>query len=67
MADDDGPGTTCSVRLIDRRTGAVHRINGAPLVIFTRRPDEAAADLLKGRDPQVWDVRVEPMNPGSRP
>jgi hypothetical protein len=55
-------GRTCSVRLIDRRTGAVHRINGAPLVIFTRRPDEAAADLLDGRDAAVWEVWVEPLS-----
>ncbi len=52
---------TCAVHLIDRRTGAAHRINGTPLVIFTRRPDEAAADLLSGRDPAVWEVRIEPV------
>lgn len=48
-----------SVRLIDRRTGAAHRVNGTPLVIFTRNPDEAEQDLLDGRDRSVWEVRVE--------
>lgn len=50
---------TCAVRLIDRRTGTVLRLNGSPLVLYTRNPDQAAADLLEGRDPAVWDVRVE--------
>lgn len=52
---------TCAVRLIDRRTGRPHRVNGSPLVLFTRRPEEAVAELLEGRDPAVWEARVEPM------
>lgn len=50
---------TCAVRLVDRRTGALHRVNGTPLVLFTRRPDEAVAELLSGRDPKVWEARVD--------
>jgi hypothetical protein len=50
---------TCAVRLIDRRTGSVHRINGTPLVVFTRNPDEAAADLLQGRDGSLWEARID--------
>ena len=53
--------TTCAVRLIDRRTGLTHRVNGSPLVIFTRNPTEAVADLLEGRDASVWEARVEPI------
>ena len=53
--------TTCAVRLIDRRTGLSHRVNGSPLVIFTRNPAEAVADLLEGRDARVWEARVEPI------
>jgi hypothetical protein len=53
--------TTCAVRLIDRRTGLTHRVNGSPLVIFTRNPSEAVADLLEGRDATVWEARVEPI------
>lgn len=49
----------CAVSLIDRRTGRAHRINGRPLVLFTRQPEEAAAELLEGRDAAIWDVRVE--------
>lgn len=61
----------CAVRLIDRRTGQTHRINGSPLVLFTRSPDEAVAELLSGRDATVWEARVEPIgaaprNAGSR-
>jgi hypothetical protein len=66
MAEAADGGRTCSVGLIDRRTGAAHRINGAPLVVFTRRPDEAAADLMDGRDPAVWEVRIEPLSPAMR-
>lgn len=53
--------TTCAVRLIDRRTGLTHRVNGSPLVIFTRNPAEAVADLLEGRDVTVWEARVETL------
>ena len=49
----------CAVRLIDRRTGQTHRINGSPLVLFTKSPDEAVAELLSGRDATVWEARVE--------
>lgn len=57
---------TCAVRLIDRRTGQTHRINGSPLVLFTRSPDEAVAELLSGRDAAVWETRVEPIGPAPR-
>lgn len=33
----------CAVRLIDRRTGQTHRIDGSPLLLFTKAPREAAA------------------------
>ncbi len=54
----------CAVRLIDRRTGQTHRINGSPLVLFTRAPGQAVAELLSGRDPAVWEARIEPLGPG---
>ena len=66
---DAGPGPrspACAVRLIDRRTGQTHRINGSPLVLFTRNPAEAAADLLSGRDVAVWEARIEPIEPEAR-
>jgi hypothetical protein len=53
------PHPTCAVRLIDRRTGRGHRINGSPLVLFTRNPTEAVAELLAGRDTRIWEARVE--------
>ncbi|WP_146161952.1 spore germination protein [Pseudogemmobacter blasticus] len=57
---------TCAVRLIDRRTGRSLRVNGSPLVLFTRRPDEAVAELLEGRDPAVWEARIEPLGREAR-
>lgn len=54
-------GQTSAVRLIDRRTGQTHYVNGSPLIILTRRPDTAAAELLSGRDAAVWEVRVDPI------
>lgn len=56
----------CAVRLVDRRTGTVHRINGTPLVILTRDPQEAAAELLDGRDPGLWEARIDTMGTGGR-
>lgn len=56
----------CAVRLIDRRTGQTHRINGSPLVIFTRNPAEAVAELLEGRDAAVWEARIDPIGSGGR-
>lgn len=51
----------CAVRLVDRRTGQTHRVNGSPLVRFTRSPEEAVAELLSGRDASVWEARIEPI------
>jgi hypothetical protein len=51
----------CAVRLVDRRTGLTHRVNGSPLVLFTRNPTEAIAELLSGRNASVWEARVEPI------
>jgi hypothetical protein len=56
----------CAVRLIDRRTGQTHRINGSPLVVYTRDPEAAAAELLAGRDATVWEARIEPLSQGNR-
>ena len=53
----------CAVRLIDRRTGQTHRINGSPLVLFTKSPALAVAELLDGRDAAIWEARVEPIGP----
>ncbi len=52
---------TCAVRLIDRRTGQTHRINGSPQVVFTKTPEQAVAELLAGRDATVWEARIEPL------
>ncbi|MFE3837278.1 hypothetical protein [Pseudogemmobacter sonorensis] len=58
-----GSNGTCVVRLIDRRTGLTHRVNGSPLVVFTRNPAEAMAELLEGRDRGAWEVRVDAIEP----
>ena len=55
----------CAVRLVDRRTGLTHRINGSPLVLFTRNPAEAVTGLLAGRDASVWEARIEPIGGGA--
>lgn len=51
----------CAVRLVDRRTGLTHRVNGSPLVLYTKNPTEAVAELLSGRDAAVWEARIEPI------
>ena len=55
-----------AVRLIDRRTGRAHRINGTPLVLYTRNTAEAEAELLQGRDPQHWEIRIDRIQIGDR-
>lgn len=52
---------TCAIRLIDRRTGRPHFVNGRALVLFSSRPETAAAELLQGRDASVWEVRIDPF------
>jgi hypothetical protein len=60
------PGSVCAVTLVDRRTGAALRVNGSRLVIYTRASEIAARELLDGRDPAVWDLRVQPLDPARR-
>ena len=60
-----GTPATCAVRLIDKRTGTTHRVNGRPVILFTPRPADAVAELLAGRDPRFWEARVEPFGASS--
>lgn len=55
-----------AVRLVDRRTGQFLRINGAPLLAISRRPREAAAEMLDGRNPDLWEARIEPLSTTTR-
>ena len=54
---------TCAVRLIDRRTGASHRVNGRAVMLLSLDPALAARTLLAGRDAAVWEARIEPFGP----
>lgn len=56
---DGGAREIYAVRLIDRRSGLPMRSNGALVTIYTAFPNEAAAEALKGRSREVWEVRVE--------
>lgn len=60
------PGTLCVVSLVDRRTGVPLRVNGSKLAIFTRAPALAAGELLQGRDPSIWEVKVQALDPARR-
>lgn len=60
-------GQMHAVWLIDRRTGEAHRVNGEPQVIHTRRPDEASATLLAGRNPSVWKTVAYPLGQAVEP
>lgn len=51
--------TLCAVHLIDRRTGSLHRVNGRPLLMLTRKPQDAVTELMVGRDPAIWETRIE--------
>lgn len=56
------PAPLCVVRLIDRRTGAQHRVNGMPLSVFTHSPQATITDMMSGRDPALWEARVDLMD-----
>ena len=56
-------GCAYQVSLIDRRTGRAHRVSGRPVTRFTRDPQSATVELLAGRDPHLWETRVEPLDP----
>ena len=59
-------GRTCMVRLVDRRTGAPLRVDGAVVTLMTRNPEEAVRDLMAGRNPSRWDARVDPIDSAAR-
>ncbi|MGZ3217825.1 hypothetical protein [Paracoccus sp. T5] len=56
----------CAITLIDRRTGRLHRANGAALVARSRDPHGAAAELLAGRESRLWDAHVQPLTAPAR-
>ena len=58
-ASQTRPAPMCVVRLIDRRTGALHRVNGTPLSVFTHTPHAAVTEMMSGRDPALWEARVD--------
>jgi hypothetical protein len=60
------PGSVCVVTLVDRRTGATLSLNGHRVAVYTRAPRIAAEELLAGRDPALWDVRVLALDPARR-
>ncbi len=56
-------GSVCAVTLVNRQTGDALRVNGSRVIVYTRAPGIAAEELLSGRDPGRWDVRVQPLDP----
>lgn len=40
---------------------AASRPCGTPLTVFTEEPLEVAAELLRDRDPNLWDVRIRAL------
>ncbi len=54
-----------AVSLVDRRTGRIHRRNGSPLSVLTSDPKGSAEELLKGRDPTLWQARIDPLPQGA--
>ncbi|MTH64692.1 hypothetical protein [Paracoccus shanxieyensis] len=51
-----------AVALVDRRTGKPHMISGIPLVLMTCEPVTASQDLMRNRDPRLWDTFIERMD-----
>lgn len=65
-AEPVGPetGPLFSVRLVDRRTGSVPKLNGIPLAMMTRQPKLAVTNLMRGRNRAVWRAEIEPVEMG---
>lgn len=51
-------GPVWCLHLVNRVTGDVLRLNGMPLVIYTRDASEGVASLLEDRDPRQWRAEV---------
>lgn len=54
-----------AVSLVDTRTGRPHRIGGAVVTLFARRPDEASEELLRNRDPGQWRIEAKAFAPSA--
>lgn len=48
-----------NVRLISRRTGEPHLVRGRPLEMVTCDPISASSQLMRNRDPELWDAFVQ--------
>jgi hypothetical protein len=51
-----------AVSLIDRRTGDPHLICDMPLRLTTDTPALTASELMRNRDPDIWDIFVERLD-----
>lgn len=51
-----------AVSLIDRRTGRPHRISDIPLRLITCEPFEAARDIMRDRDPSIWETAIHRLD-----
>lgn len=51
-----------AVSLIDRRTGKPHRISDIPLRLMTCEPFDTAQELMRNRDPAIWDTFIERLD-----
>uniref|UniRef100_A4WQN7 Uncharacterized protein n=1 Tax=Cereibacter sphaeroides (strain ATCC 17025 / ATH 2.4.3) TaxID=349102 RepID=A4WQN7_CERS5 len=56
-----------SLHLVHRETGDVLRLNGMPLVIYTRDATEGLAALLEDRDPRLWRAEVSQVTASHQP
>lgn len=51
-----------AVSLIDRRTGNPHLICDTPLRLTTDTPALTASELMRNRDPDIWDTFIERLD-----
>ncbi|WP_424931854.1 hypothetical protein [Amaricoccus macauensis] len=48
-----------AIKLENQETGKCLDIDGIVLTWFTRNPEEAIRDLMEGRNPELWEPRLE--------
>jgi hypothetical protein len=52
-----------AIRLENQETGVCLDVDGIVLTWFTRSPEAGIRELMEGRDPEIWQPRVERLLP----
>ncbi|MBT9385762.1 hypothetical protein KM176_17965 [Pseudooceanicola sp. CBS1P-1] len=57
------PRPVRALRFVACGTGQAYRINGRLLTVYARDTEQAAREMMLGRDPRRWRVQILPPDP----